>query len=91
MLEGRKKATGVIYNSIGNSRTHLKINRKRNGIGILLSHMHLILIKEYLILLKMDLFLVLDQMRIRRGSIIQSPYLLEELVISNFSNFEQTE
>ena len=62
----KKKATGVIYNSIGNSRTHLKINRKRNGIGISLSRMHLI--KECLILLEMDLFLVLVQTEVVRKS-----------------------
>ena len=64
----KKKATGVIYNSIGNSRTHLKINRKRNGKVILLSRMHLILVKECSILLEMDLFLVLDQTDVFRGS-----------------------
>ena len=64
----KKKATGVIYNSIGNSRTHLKINRKRNGKVILLSRMHLILVKECSILLEMDLFLVLVHTEVVRES-----------------------
>ena len=86
MLE-EKKATGVIYNSIGNSRTHLKINRKRNGKVILLSRMHLILIKECLILLEMVFGLRPDE----NPKKVDNPYFLEELAISNFSNFEQIE